>query len=156
MSAPARPRAVPRPLSTLGGHWSVEKRIRFSHCDPAGIVYFPRWFDLLNEVAEDWFADALGLDYHGFIRDGVGLGSAHAAADFFAPGHMGERIRFTPHLDRIGGASYTLLIDAHRGSEPILSARQVIVTTSLDAQRPIPLPSTLRDALTRYREKTAA
>ena len=26
--------------------FKVEYPIRFSHCDPAGIVYFPRFFDL--------------------------------------------------------------------------------------------------------------
>jgi len=28
--------------------------IRFSHCDPAGIVYFPHYFDMFNGLIEDW------------------------------------------------------------------------------------------------------
>jgi 4-hydroxybenzoyl-CoA thioesterase len=27
--------------------------IRFSHCDPAGIVYFPNYFDMFNGLIED-------------------------------------------------------------------------------------------------------
>jgi len=29
--------------------------IRFSHCDPAGIVYFPHYFDMFNGLIEDWY-----------------------------------------------------------------------------------------------------
>ena len=27
--------------------------IRFSHCDPAGIVYFPHYFDMFNGLVEE-------------------------------------------------------------------------------------------------------
>jgi hypothetical protein len=30
--------------------------IRFSHCDPAGVLYFPHVFDFVNATMEDWFA----------------------------------------------------------------------------------------------------
>ena len=60
--------------------------IRFSHCDPAGIVYFPRAFDILNGVVEDWFGEGLGLDYHDIVgRRRIGLGYAHAECDFAKP-----------------------------------------------------------------------
>ena len=29
--------------------------LRFGDCDPAGIAYYPRYFDLLNGVVEDWW-----------------------------------------------------------------------------------------------------
>jgi acyl-CoA thioesterase FadM len=31
--------------------------IRFSHCDPAGIVYFPHYFDMFNGLIEDWYTE---------------------------------------------------------------------------------------------------
>jgi len=30
--------------------FSAEVPIRFSNCDPAGIVYFPEFFDLINSL----------------------------------------------------------------------------------------------------------
>ena len=30
-------------------------RIRFSHCDPAGIVFFPQYLVMTNALVEDWF-----------------------------------------------------------------------------------------------------
>ena len=36
--------------------------VRFSHCDPAGIVYFPHYFDMFNGLIEDWYTQELGYD----------------------------------------------------------------------------------------------
>ena len=38
--------------------------IRFSHCDPAGVLYFPHMFDFVSVAMEDWFAQRLGLPFH--------------------------------------------------------------------------------------------
>ena len=38
--------------------------IRFQHCDPAGIVFYPRFFEFTNQVVEDWFEEELGLPSH--------------------------------------------------------------------------------------------
>ena len=46
-----------------GTAFSVDMPIRFSHSDPAGIVYYPNYFDMFNSVIEDWFSEALGIDY---------------------------------------------------------------------------------------------
>ena len=39
------------------GAFTRTVRIRFSHCDPAGIVYFPHYFDMFNGLIEDWSKD---------------------------------------------------------------------------------------------------
>jgi 4-hydroxybenzoyl-CoA thioesterase len=156
MSEPSRVRHAPPPLDTLSPNaWRTETRIRFSHCDPAGIVYFARYFDLMNGVVEDWFSGALGLDYADFIGPRrIGLGYASCEADFAAPGFMGDRIAFVVIVDRIGGASLTLRIHAYRGQDAILSAHMTIVTTSLVEHRAIPIPEDLRSALERYQGDT--
>ena len=41
--------------------------IRFSHCDPAGIVYFPHYFDMFNGLVEDWYTEQLGVNYANLI-----------------------------------------------------------------------------------------
>lgn len=150
-----RRRAPPGRDSLPAGIWTGDVRVRFSHCDPAGIVYFARYFDMMNGVVEDWFSDALGLDYAQFIGPRrIGLGYAACHADFAAPGFMGDRLAFAVLVDRVGGASAALAMHAYRGGEPILSARMTIVTTSLIEHRAIPLPDDLRAALTRYQETT--
>ena len=34
--------------------------VRFEHCDAAGIIFYPRFFALVNETVEDWFCRASG------------------------------------------------------------------------------------------------
>ncbi|GJD56391.1 acyl-CoA thioesterase [Methylobacterium dankookense] len=135
------------------GLFAAALRVRFSHCDPAGIVYFPRWFDLMNGAVEDWFGEALGLDYRGFHQQrGIGLGYAHAQADFVRPGFWGDDLDVFVQIARIGGSSLALVLTAFRGEEIVFAARLVIVTTSLAERRAIPLPDDLRAAAERYRD----
>lgn len=143
-AAPVRAGDLPENL------FMVEKLVRFGHCDPAAIVFFARWFELVNEVLEDWFSGALGLDYHAFIRSGTGLGPARVETDYFLPGRMGDRIAFRVALERIGTSSFAIRVHGHRGETELVRVRQVIVTTALGANRAIGLPETLRAALTAY------
>lgn len=144
------------PVASATALWQCTRPIRFSHCDPAGIVYYARYFDLFNGVVEDWFAEALALDYRGFILERrIGLGYAHASADFARPARMGDRLVFSVTVDRIGGKSLTLAIDGSRDGEAIVAGKLVIVTTDMAAERAIDLPPDLRASVTRYKERTA-
>ncbi|MDB5511613.1 MAG: 1,4-dihydroxy-2-naphthoyl-CoA hydrolase [Enterovirga sp.] len=152
MNAAVPGRISPPPFETLApAIWRTNVRIRFSHCDPAGIVYFARYFDIINGVVEDWFSAALGLDYGEFIGPRrIGLGYANCTADFVAPGFMGDTLTFAVLIARIGGASLGLEVPAYRDGAAVLLGRMTIVTTSLVEHRAIPLPDDLRAAVTRY------
>ncbi len=134
--------------------WTTTVKIRFSHCDPAGIVYFAVHFDILNGVTEDWFTDCLGIAYADLIaRRRVGVGYAHASADFRQPARMGDRIAYAVHVERIGTTSLPLRIVATRDGAEILTASLVIVATDLVRGGVIPLPDDLRAAATAYHER---
>lgn len=36
-----------------------QEKIRFQHIDYAGIVFYPRFLEMLNALVEDWFEEAL-------------------------------------------------------------------------------------------------
>ena len=136
--------------------WTRDVLVRFSHCDPAGIVYFARAFDILNEVVEDWFNDGLKLDYHDIVgRRRIGLGYAHAECDFAKPATMGDVLAYAVGVERVGGKSLTLAITARRDGEEILKASLVIVTTDLTRHASMPIPDDVRKAVVAYQEKTA-
>ena len=46
-----------------GQVFTTERRVRFADCDAAGIVFFPRYFEMLNGVVEDWFAGPLQTSF---------------------------------------------------------------------------------------------
>jgi 4-hydroxybenzoyl-CoA thioesterase len=136
--------------------WSTEVEIRFSHCDPAGIVYFATAFDILNGVVEDWFSKGLGLPYHDIImKRRVGLGYGRASCDFRKPAKMGDRLTYAVAIERLGTKSLTLAIAATRGADLILEASMVIVVTDLDRHVSVAIPDDIRAALEAYQARTA-
>jgi acyl-CoA thioesterase FadM len=147
-------RPTPLPFENLPANaFHAAARIRFGDCDPAGIVFFPNWFVHASAAVEDFFRAELRIDFHTLhATRRIGTGFAHAEADFFAPGLMGDAVLLTPLITRIGGASYGFTMHVHRGSAELLRMQLVTVTTDLDTRRPVPIPADLRAALTRYQE----
>lgn len=150
-------RPTPLPASALPeAAFRATARIRFHECDPAGIVFFANWFALANVAVEEWFGAALGIDFHALHAERrTGTGFAHAEADYFAPGVMGEHITITPLVERIGGASYGLRVHIHRGEAELVRLRLVTATTNLDTRRAVPIPQDLRAALASYQARCA-
>ena len=129
--------------------------IRFSHCDPAGVVYFPHYFDMFNGLIEDWYTEQLGVDYSKLILgDRHGFPYVHIETDFKIPSRMGERLDLTLLLTRIGQSSLTVTIVGHLAGVERLRARLVTAMTSLETQRSVELPQALRDKFAAYLKRT--
>jgi acyl-CoA thioesterase FadM len=150
-----RKRAVPiHPRDIPDEAWSVYRDIRFSDCDPAGIVYTPRFIDIVNDVIEEFFLKELGVNYHKLIQqDRVGLGYASVDTDFFLPAFMGDRVNLTPLIDYIGRSSVIYTVHCVREITEIMRCRLVMVTTSLDTNRAISIPTSLKPSLIAYQDK---
>jgi len=127
--------------------------VRFSHCDPAGIVFFPQYFVLLNGVVEDWFTQALGIDYAHLIgHQRIGLPTVSLQCDFLAPSRMGEQIEFKLRVGRIGKRSLTVDVECVGINDIRLRLRQVLVTTSLIDHRSIDIPADVLAAISRWED----
>lgn len=62
------------------------KQIRFHHCDPAGIVFYPEYFVLFNELVEDWFNEGLGVDFSKFhMVERLGFPAVKIECEFLTP-----------------------------------------------------------------------
>ncbi len=128
-------------------------RIRFSDCDPAGIVFFPQYFVRLNGLVEDWVTDGLGISYSDLIgRRRIGMPTVNLQTDFCAITRMGDIVTFGLQVEKLGSRSLVLLLDCKADGEERLRARQVIVTTSLDTHRATEIPPDLHAAMERFRE----
>ena len=126
-----------------------ERLIRFSDCDPAGIVFYPQYFVMLNGLVEDWVDDALAIGYRNLVIERrIGLPTVRLEADFRAVSRMGDRVELALAVERLGARSLTLnLRCAGAGGELRMAVRQVLVTTSLDTNKSIPIPEDLRRRL---------
>jgi 4-hydroxybenzoyl-CoA thioesterase len=122
--------------------------VRFSHCDPAGIVYFPHYFDMFNGLMEDWYTQELGYDYAELIMGSqYGFPFVHIECDFKVPSRMGDIINLT--LLVLG-----IAIVCHQNGIERLCARIVTAMMSLETRKAVPLPQALRDAIESYRRRT--
>ena len=126
-------------------------RIRFAHCDPAGIVFFPQYLVMLNNLVEDWVGERLGVPYAELIgRRRIGLPTVNLQCEFSAVSRMGDDVVMGLSLERVGTKSITLLAGCRSGEELRMRVRQVLVVTSLDTHRAIDIPADLRAALDRF------
>lgn len=127
------------------------RRIRFSHCDPAGIVFFPQYLVLFNQLVEDWFTEGMGISYADMLAERrIGLPIVRLECDFRAISRMGEDLVFGVTVERAGGKSLTLALDAMCGTQLRVASRQVLVFTNLQTHRAIPIPADVRTALQAY------
>lgn len=133
--------------------FQVKKLIRFAHCDPAAIVYYPNYFDMFNSVVEDWFNHGLEIGYDKFIIERrCGLPTVTIQCDFLLPCRMGDTLTLALSVEKTGRSSITLSIRGLVEGEQRLRARLVLVTTSLETHRPIPIPGDLLSKLEEYRK----
>jgi 4-hydroxybenzoyl-CoA thioesterase len=134
-------------------------RVRFSHCDPAGIVFFPQYLVLTNALVEDWFTDCLRIDYAHLIGTRrVGLPIVKLDCDFSRPSRMGETVTLSLTLESVGQRSIRLGMVCHDGGdmpEVRFRAEQVLVTTSLETGQSIDIPGDIASALANFAAPSA-
>lgn len=133
-----------------------DKLIRFHHCDPAGIVFYPQYFVLFNELVEDWFNEGLGVDfaeYHVSGRLGIPMGTVQCR--FLSPSKVGETLRLALTVTRIGRSSMEMHVTGTAGGETRVEATLTIVQASLDSRAAVPFSPDMRARLERYLAPTA-
>ncbi len=134
-------------------------KVKWGDCDPAGLVYYPRFFGLFHDTMEAWFDQGLRTPYREMILGRrLGLPSVHVEADFRVPCQFGDDLEVRLALVKLGSSSLTLdyrvVSSADGGAESLdnqerLSGRTVCVLMDLDPNRrtyrtAVPLPPDLR------------
>lgn len=131
--------------------FTIERRIRFSHCDPAGIVYFVNFFDMVNAVVEDWFADAIGYPIQeSLAHDRHGFPIVDTQCSFSRPCHLGDQLVLELTIAKLGKSSVEFTIRGRVGQEEKFRARHKVVMVSVDTFRSTPIPDELRAKMRPY------
>lgn len=125
-------------------------KILFSECDPAGIVFYPQYFIMFNNLLERWFNELLPQGFAGYILDQrFGLPTVHLEAEFKAISRMGDDVQLELQVERIGRKSITLRQTCtSTAGELRMQVTQTYVTTSLETHQAIAIPDELYHALT--------
>lgn len=136
--------------------YTHSSRVRFTHTDPAGYVFFPRYFEKFQAAVEDWFNKELGLDYAGiFLHRGVGLPTAHTECNFIKPCRLGEMLDLSLCLTKVGGSSISVEFIGTVAGEQRLHGQSVLVFIDLKDGSPVPIPDDLREKLENYQAQSS-
>lgn len=137
--------------------FETRQKIMFQHCDPAGIVFYPRYVEMINAVVEDWFERGLDLPFAELVMErGEGVPTAHLEVSFKAPSRLGEELALSLLVTRIGSSSVTCGVEASCQGE--LRFTSSITLVHIDGQRmkSEPWPSELRARIETYTSQPAA
>src|SRR6185436_7719256 len=109
--------------------FSTRQTVRFSDCDPAGIVDYPDYFKMAQALVEDWFGQSLGMPYGELLNvRKIALPTVHLTVDFNRPSRLGEVLTWTLQVEALGRSSIRLKLVATADTVERLTIQQVIVT----------------------------
>jgi len=128
------------------------QKVLFKHCDPAGLVFYPRYFEMINDVVESFFDDALGIPFEK-LHETANIPTVHLDTTFNTPSRHGDRLIITLTVLRIGNSAIDLSIIARSGTEIRFSAKSTLVYVDKSG-KPARLSDTLRTALTPHLKDT--
>jgi 4-hydroxybenzoyl-CoA thioesterase len=128
--------------------FTTERKIRFSHCDPAGIVYFVNFFDMVSGAVEDWFGEAIGFTFNEMhIQRRVGFPIVNTGCEFFKPCHLGDRLVLELSIARLGRSSIEFVVAGRVQGDEKFRARHKVAMMSLETLRALPIPMDLRSKM---------
>lgn len=130
--------------------FAYPQKILFKHCDPAGIVFYPRIFEMINDAVEAFFDDVLHWPFEA-IHPEAAVPTASFETRFLRPCRHGDRLILELIPGRMGRSSLAITTKATRDGEACFEASQTLVHVDRNG-RPAPWPDHARTALARFLE----
>lgn len=122
------------------------QKIRYSDCDPQGIVFNGNYARYWDDAMTDWFDDL--EDNHGILLSGLGIDvvTARLEIDFKSTATLRDLLETEIEAEKLGNTSMTLHIETTKQSDASLVAVGKIVCVFVDREvlRPVPVPEAFR------------
>ncbi len=80
------------------------EKIKFKHVDYAGIVFYPRFLEMLNDLVEDWFEEALDRPFSKMHQTN-GIPTVDLKVQFKKAARLGEILTKKLWVKNLGGSS---------------------------------------------------
>ncbi|WP_103336215.1 acyl-CoA thioesterase [Pseudotabrizicola formosa] len=133
--------------------YSRKIRVEFNHCDPAGIMFYPRYFEMTNSVAENFFRDVVQEPYEAMMDRREGVPTAKLETTFHKPSRLGDLLDWRMEILRLGASSLNLRMEAHGPDGLRITAALTLVFVG-SAGRPQPWTDAMRLAIRSFMEAT--
>jgi 4-hydroxybenzoyl-CoA thioesterase len=113
-------------------------RIEWGHCDPAGIVYAPRFLEMFGESTIMLFEKAMGVRKKDMLKERavVGFPMVDVSAQFLRPASYGDMVTLEAAVPEFGNSSFVIAHRLLKGDAVCVQGVEKRVWTVRDAERP--------------------
>ncbi len=127
-------------------------QVLFRHCDPAAIVFYPRYVELVHDVVEHWFNHGLKISYYTLHSErGLGIPTANLQVDFKQPSRLGEQLTGKLKVLKVGRSSMQMSIQLCGPDDAVrVDAKATVVFVSVEKISPIEIPADFRERIMLY------
>ncbi len=94
-------------MSPANAHFEVQQKVLFRHCDPAGIAFYPRLFEMVNDAIEQMFSDLIGWPWQDMHKTHGGP-TVSLEAGFVGKCDHGDVLDLCITIQKIGTSSLQL------------------------------------------------
>lgn len=132
--------------------FAVQERVRWSDCDPLGIIYYGTYIRFFESAEHEMFRQA-GLPYEVMrVQRQVQLPRKAFQVEFHSPAQMDELLEIRVGIARIGESSITMRFEAYRAADLVhrASAQLTVVCVEKETITKRLLPDFVKDALRPY------
>ncbi len=125
--------------------FEIRQKVLFRHCDPAGIVFFPRYFEMMNDCVEAFFDQGLNCPFEQFHQT-AGIPTATITTPFTSPGRHGDMLDLRLNVTRVGRASFDYEMSCYCGKVQRFLTNATLVQVDLNG-KPTPLQNSIKQRL---------
>lgn len=118
-------------------------RIEWGDCDPAGIVFYPRYFEWFDSSTHHLFEAATGLIKKTMLEtyNGAGIALLEARAEFKVASHYGEDLDIESEVVEFRRSSFFVEHRVTKNGQPMLKGFETRLWTVRDPTNPSRLKS---------------
>ncbi|WP_375173252.1 acyl-CoA thioesterase [Pseudooceanicola sp.] len=130
----------------------LTRPVEFNHCDPAGMVFYPRYFEMISATIERFLADAVDYSWQdmGVFDGGMGTPMGRIEVRFANPSYLGEALDFDLTITRLGRASLTVAIRCSCDGQTRFDCTATIIHARTGGGSSAPWPEAVRDRMAAY------
>lgn len=128
----------------------IEIEIDWADCDPAGIVFYPQFFRMMNSGTHKMFEHA-GLAFHEMVkRYGTsGVPMLDVQATFKSPARFGDKVRLESEITEWRAKTFLVRHVMKHGERVIFEGREIRAWAVKDDSAPngikaVPIPADLK------------
>ncbi len=113
-------------------------RIEWGDCDPAQIVFYPRYFAMFDGATQELFRAVLGKPKIDWVREHgiIGIPMVDTRAKFIIPSRYGDDIVIESRVARFGGSSFDVEHRVLRGAALAIEGYETRVWAGADPDKP--------------------